>query len=90
MKINDFYKVRNVVGENLILIQGKNNGDMTRVVAFNDSALLMWDSLIGKDFTLDDAVNVLLDNYNVEEPVARADAEKWVETLRVNGLLISE
>ncbi len=90
MKINTFFKVRNVAGENIILLQGKNSGDMTRVVAFNDSALLMWNTLQEKDFTLDDAVAVLLDNYDVEESVARADAQSWVDTIRENGLLITE
>ena len=90
MKINPIYKVRKVAGENIILLQGKTNGDMTRVVAFNESALLMWDSLQGKDFTLDDAVAVLLENYEVAESVARADAGKWVEMIRENGLLLPE
>ncbi len=90
MKINPIFKVRKVAGENIILLQGKTNGDMTRVVAFNESALLMWDSLQGKDFTIDDAVAVLLDNYNVDEATARKDAERWVETIRENGLLLPE
>ncbi len=90
MKINPIYKVRKVAGENIILLQGKTNGDMTRVVAFNESALLMWDSLQGKDFAIDDAVAVLLDNYNVDETTARTDAEKWAQTLRENGLLLPE
>jgi hypothetical protein len=90
MKINPIYKVRKIAGENIILLQGKTGGDMTRVVAFNESALLMWDSLQGKDFTVDDAVAVLLDNYDVEEVTARADAGKWVETIRENGLLLPE
>ena len=90
MKINPIYKVRKIAGENIILLQGKTGGDMTRVVAFNESALLMWDSLQGKDFTVDDAVAVLLDNYDVEEATARADAEKWVETISENGLLLPE
>lgn len=90
MKINPIYKVRKVAGENIILLQGKNSGDMTRVVAFNDSALLMWDNLQGKDFTIDDVVKVLLDNYDVEESVARADAENWVATLNENGLFLAE
>ena len=90
MKINPIYKVRKVAGENIILLQGKTNGDMTRVVAFNESALLMWDALQGKDFTVRDAVQVLLDNYEVEESVATADAEKWVATLQENGLLLAE
>lgn len=90
MKINPIYKVRKIAGENIILLQGKIGGDMTRVVAFNESALLMWESLQGKEFTVDDAVAVLLDNYDVEEATARADAEKWVETIRENGLLLPE
>ncbi|MBR3725332.1 MAG: PqqD family protein [Bacteroidales bacterium] len=90
MKINPIFKVRKVAGENIILLQGKTNGDMTRVVAFNESALLMWDSLQGKDFTIDDAVAVLLDNYNVDEATARKDAERWEETIRENGLLLPE
>lgn len=90
MKINPIYKVRKVAGENIILLQGKTSGDMTRVVAFNDSALLMWDALMGKDFTVADAVAVLMESYEVEETVATADAHKWVDTLRENGLLISE
>ncbi|MBQ6068705.1 MAG: PqqD family protein [Bacteroidales bacterium] len=90
MKINTIYKVRKVAGENIILLQGKTNGDMTRVIAFNDSALLMWESLQGKDFSVQDAANVLLDNYDVDSAVANADAQKWVDTLRENGLLLDE
>lgn len=90
MKINPIYKVRKVAGENIILLQGKTNGDMTRVIAFNDSALLMWNELQGKDFTAADAAAVLLDNFDVEEAVATADAEKWIATLRENGMFIAE
>lgn len=90
MKINPIYKVRSVAGENIILLQGKTHADMTRVVAFNDSALLMWNTLMGKDFTLDDAVQVLTDNYDVEESVARADAQKWIDNIKENNLLLPE
>ena len=90
MKINPNYKVRKVAGENIILLPGKTSEDLTRVVAFNDSALLMWNELMGKEFSLDDAVQVLMDNYEVEEPVARADAQKWIDNIRENNLLLAE
>lgn len=90
MKINPIFKVRQVAGENLILLQGKSSGDMTRVVAFNASALFLWNSLYEKDFATADAVRLLLDTYEVDEPTATADAERWVATLRENGLLLPE
>lgn len=90
MKINPIYKVRSVAGENIILLQGKTSGDMTRVIAFNESALLMWNTLMGKDFSAEDAAKVLLDNYDVAEDLARKDAEGWVALLKENGLLLAE
>ena len=90
MTINPMYKVRKVAGENIVLLQGKTSEDLTRVVAFNDSALLMWNELMGKEFSLDDAVQVLMDNYEVEESVARADAQKWIDNIRENNLLLAE
>lgn len=48
----------------------------------------MWESLQGKDFTVDDAVAVLLDSYDVDDSTARKDAEAWVATITENGLLM--
>lgn len=90
MKINPIYKVRNVAGEDIVLLQGKTGADMTRVVGFNASALLLWNSLQGKEFTCADAVKVLMDNYEVDEATATADVEQWIETMCSSGLLMSE
>ena len=88
MKINPIYKVRRVADENIILLQGKNSGDMTKVIALNESALLMWNELKEKDFSVEDAVQVLLNNYDVEEATAREDAQKWVDNLKENNLFL--
>lgn len=90
MKINPVYKVRNVAGENMILLQGKTGGDMTRVVAFNASALLLWNTLYEQEFQLSDAVRILLSTYEVDESTAIVDAERWISVLRENGLLLPE
>lgn len=88
MRINPIYKVRDVAGEHVLLLQGKNGGDMTRVVAFNASALLLWNSLSNKDFEKEDAISVLLDNYEVDRTVAEADVDKWIGTLQECNLLM--
>lgn len=88
MRINPIYKVRDVAGEHVLLLQGKNGGDMTRVVAFNASALLLWNSLSNKDFEKEDAISVLLDNYEVDRAAAEADVDKWIGTLQECNLLM--
>ena len=88
MKIDPNCKVRNVAGEHVILLPGKGGRDMTRLVALNESSLLLWDSLHGRDFEMADVVQVLLDSYEVTAEVAAADAARWVETLKDNGLVL--
>ena len=87
MKINPKFKVRDVAGEHIILLQGKNAGEMTKVISLNATSLMLWEQLKDKDFELLDAVAILLENYEVEEATALEDAKKWIETLRQNGII---
>lgn len=90
MKINPIFKLRSIAGENLVVLIGKTHADMSRVIALNESSTLMWNELYEKDFSLEDAGQVLLDNYDVDESIALADAQKWVDMLREQGIFLSE
>ena len=87
MRIKQEYQVREVAGENIVILQGRYGADLTRIVTFNDSALLMWNELFGKDFTAQDAAAVLLQNYEVEEATAQKDAQLWIDKLTECKLL---
>ncbi|MCQ2298387.1 MAG: PqqD family protein [Bacteroidales bacterium] len=88
MKINPNYKMREVCGEHIILMQGAKSGDLTRLVSFNESSLLLWEKLYGKDFELADATALLTETYDVDEATAQHDAEQWIETLKSNGIIL--
>ncbi len=88
MKINDNLKVRTVAGENIVMMQGVDGTDMTRVVALNESALLLFNRLSGREFEVDDVVRVLTDEYEVNEADARKDAEAWVAEMKKNALVL--
>lgn len=88
MRINEKIKVRQVVGENIVIMPGSQSTDMTKVVALNESALLLYDALKGREFELEDVVQVLLDEYEVEECDARKDARDWLDTMKKNNLIV--
>lgn len=88
MKIDSKKKVRNVAGENIVIMQADNAVDMTKVVALNESAMLIYNKLVGKEFGVDDVVRVLTDEYDVDEATARRDAEAWVASMRNEHLII--
>lgn len=87
MRIKQGYKVREIAGENVVIMSGIQGADMTRIITLNESALLMWNALNEKDFSSADAQRVLLENYQVEDSVALADAQKWVAKLQEAGLV---
>ena len=87
MRINDKMKVRTVAGENIVIMQDASGSDMTRVVALNESALLLYNALAGREFEVDDIVRLLTEEYEVNETDAHKDAEAWVSEMKKNALV---
>lgn len=88
MRIDIRKKLRNVAGENIVIMNDGQASDMTRVVAFNESALEVYNALKEREFELDDVVRVLTDIYEVDEATARRDAEAWIAAMRKNDMLL--
>ena len=82
MRINPNYKLREIVGETIVVNQGTAGTDMTRIISLNASAKLMYERLSGGDFTLEDAAKVLVDAYGIDSVRALKDAAVWVEALQ--------
>ena len=87
MKINSNYKLRSIAGETIVVNQGTTGTDMTRIISLNDSAKLLYEQLVGKVFTLEDAAKVLVDTYGISIEQALEDAEKWADALRKCGVI---
>jgi N-acetyl-gamma-glutamylphosphate reductase len=49
MRINPNIKIRDMVSEHIVVMPGAVQTDMTRVIALNDSALLLYNALSGRD-----------------------------------------
>ena len=49
MKIKQQYKVREMAGEHVVIMQGKFGADMTRIISLNESALYLWNAIYDKD-----------------------------------------
>lgn len=79
MKIKEGFELRNICGENIVIGHGVENINFTKVISMNESAADIWNFIVDKEFTLDDMVQVLLDNYEVDEETARRDSEKLLQ-----------
>jgi hypothetical protein len=88
VRIKSEYKVRQIAGENVVILQGRGDSDMTQIIALNESSLLLWQGFEGKDFVVEDVAALLCENYDVAEDVASGDARLWVERMQECGLIV--
>lgn len=83
MKTKKGFKLRQVCGENIIVAEGIENIDFSRIISMNESSAYLWQQVQGIDFDADKLVELLLSEYEVDETTARKDVEqliqKWLE-----------
>ena len=87
MKINSNYKIREVAGETIVVNQGKADVDMTRIISLNASAKVLYESLADKDFSTEDAANILSETYGIPAETALKDAQLWIDALQKCGII---
>ena len=76
-----------MAGENVVIMQGTAGSDMTRIISLNDSSLLLWNELQGKEFEVADVAQILVETYEIDSETAERDAKAWVEKLQECGLV---
>lgn len=81
MRINPNYKLREVAGETIVVNQGMTGTDITRIISLNTSARLLYESLIEREFTVEEAADVLIATYGIGGEQALKDAQVWVDSL---------
>ena len=83
MKIIDGFRLRTLGEEYIVVGEGLGQVDFNKMISLNASAAYLWESVEGKEFSVADLTQLLLDRYEVEEAVAAADAAKlaraWLE-----------
>ncbi len=83
MKIKEGFKLRNVCDTNVIIAQGLEHIDFSRIINLNDSAAWLWQQVEGKEFTVELLAGLLTEHYEVAEETAYRDAKEladsWIE-----------
>lgn len=83
MKAKTGFNLRNVCGEQVIVAEGRENIDFSNIISMNETSAYLWNAIQGKDFTVDDFVKLLMQEYDVDEQTARKDAQalanQWLE-----------
>ena len=74
MKIKNGFELREMCGEYIIIGTGVENIDFSKVISLNESAVSLWRAVEGKEFTPATLAALLMEQYDVDEATALADA----------------
>mgnify|MGYP004680477045 FL=1 len=93
MRTKKGFRVNEICGAHVIVAEGEENIDFSDIISLNESALLLWNSVEGKDFTIDDLADILVNNYEIDEntplprEVALKDAQELVDEWLKAGIM---
>lgn len=87
MFIDKKHKIRKVAEENVILKQGKAGAELTKIIALNESAKLLFEHFRGQTFDEKMVANALVELYGIDAATAETDALRWIESLKEQGII---
>lgn len=87
MRIKDGFELQNVCGEHVVLAYGEENINFSKIISLNESAAFIWESVIGKEFGVEDMVNALVAEYDVDMLTAQKDCARLVDDWKEAGLI---
>lgn len=87
MKTKKGFKLRTICGENIIVAEGIENIDFSRIISMNESAAYLWNKIQGIDFTADTLIELLLDEYEVSKEKASIDVSQLIEQWQKAGII---
>lgn len=87
MKAKPGFNLRVVCGENIIVAEGEENIDFSNIISMNESSAYLWQNIQGKEFTHEDLVDLLTQEYEVDEVTALKDVKALTELWLQAGII---
>ena len=86
MRINKVFVLREIAGDYIIIPTGKTVLEFNGLITVNEVGVSLW-NMLQNEVTEDDLVKGILDEYDVEEEVAREDIREFINNLVAGGIL---
>ena len=86
MRVDKEFVLREIAGDYIIIPTGKTGVEFNGLITVNEVGVSIW-NMLQKEVTFDDLVKGILDEYDVEEQVAREDIREFLDNLISGGIL---
>lgn len=87
MKTRKGYTLRSLGKEFILVAEGLEAVDFSRMISMNESAAFLWKAVEDKDFEAETLVGFLLDEYDITQEVAEKDVESLLQTWKEANII---
>lgn len=87
MKIKEGFNLRRVGDENVIVAQGVQNVDFTKIISLNDTAAYLWREAEGIDFSVETLTEQIVRHYDIDALTAQKDVAELVQAWLDAGIV---
>lgn len=87
MKTKHGFRLRSICGENIIVAEGIENIDFSRIISMNESSAYLWQKVAETEFDEDTLTHLLVEEYEVSDEQARADVKQLMQKWREAGIV---
>lgn len=83
MKKKKGFSLRDICGEKIIIAEGRENIDFSKIISMNDSSAYLWTSIGDKEFSKEELTELLTNEYEIDEETAQKDVctlvNQWLD-----------
>ena len=87
MRIKEGFVLRTVQDKTVVIGEGLAQVDFNKLLTLNATAAYLWEKAEGREFTVRELADLLLERYEVAEEMALEDAASWADTLKKQGII---
>ena len=79
--------MRDLGSEYVLVAEGHEAVDFSRMVSMNASAAFLWEQVEGKDFDVDTLASLLMEEFDITRETAEQDATKLLQNWKDANLI---
>ena len=89
MKTKEGFRLRELGGDYILIGESSELVNFNNLITFNEAAAYLWQNVEGKEFDVETLTQLLLDEYEVTEDIARKDAQATIEDWKGVGIIVT-
>lgn len=87
MRTKKGFRLRELGGDYILIGESAELVNFNNIITFNEAAAYLWQNVQGKDFDVETLIQLLLEEYDVTEDIAREDAQATIDDWKEIGII---